>query len=53
MKIEWLVSDVTAVRSFDRAEHAISGVILAGRFFLPIHTAFVVLEPLCDVETPS
>ena len=29
MKIEWLVNDVTAVGSPDRAEHAILGVILA------------------------
>ena len=33
MKIEWLVIDVTAVGSPDRAERAILGVILAGRFF--------------------
>ena len=32
MKTEWLVADVTAVRSPDRAERAILGVILAGRF---------------------
>ena len=33
MKIESLVSDVTAVGSPDRAERAILGVILAERFF--------------------
>ena len=44
MKIEWLVADVTAVRSPDRAErailrmilterNAIFGVVLEGRFF--------------------
>ena len=33
MKIEWFVVNVTAVRSLDRAEHAILGVILAGHFF--------------------
>ena len=32
MKIEWLVTDVTAVGSPDRAERAILGVILAGHF---------------------
>ena len=33
MKIKWLVADVTAVGSPDRAEHAILGVILVGRCF--------------------
>ena len=33
MEIEWLVADVTNIRSRDRAEHAILGVILAGRIF--------------------
>ena len=33
MKINWLVADVTAVGSPDRAEHAILVVILAVRFF--------------------
>ena len=32
MKIEWLVSDVTAVGSPDRSERAILGMIVAGRF---------------------
>ena len=32
MKIEWLISDVAPVWSPDRAEHAIWGVILDGRF---------------------
>ena len=31
MKIEWLVPNVTAVRSPDRAEHAMLGELLAGR----------------------
>ena len=31
MKIEWLVADVTAVSSLNRAERAILGVIVAGR----------------------
>ena len=33
VKIEWLVADVTAVGSLDRAECAILGVIVAGRVF--------------------
>ena len=33
MKIEGLVTDVTAVESPDRAERVIFGVILAGRVF--------------------
>ena len=32
MKIKWLVVDVTAVGSLDRAEQAILGVIVAGRY---------------------
>ena len=53
MKIEWLDTDVTAVRSPDRAECAILGVILAGRLFLPIQAVFVAGEPLSDVGTLS
>ena len=33
VKIEWLVADVTAVGSLDRAKRAILGGILAGRVF--------------------
>ena len=33
MKVEWLVANVTAVGSPDRAEHVILGMILAGRVF--------------------
>ena len=33
MEIKSLVTDVTAVRSPDRAEHAILEVILTGHFF--------------------
>ena len=33
MKIEWLVANVTAVRSPDIAEHAILEVILPEHFF--------------------
>ena len=31
VKIEWLVADMTAVRSLDRAERAILGVLVAWR----------------------
>ena len=54
MKIEWLVSDVTAVASLDRAERA---MYFEGDFdwvcCWPIQVIFVVGEPLCDVGTPS
>ena len=53
MKVEGLVTDVTAVRTPDRAECAILGVILALRFFWPIQAVFVVTEPLCNVGNPS
>ena len=33
MKIEWLVDNVTAVGSLDKAERAILGVIVTGRVF--------------------
>ena len=51
MKIEWLVVDVTAVGSLDRAERAILGVIVAGHDFSPSRSClrsgshFVVYEP--------
>ena len=51
MKIEWLVADVTAVGSPDRAECDILGMILD--VFLPIQATFVVGETLCDVGIPS
>ena len=53
MKIEWLVTDVTAVGSPGRAEHAVLGGILAGRVFGQIQDIFLVAEPLCDVGTSS
>ena len=53
MKIEWLVADVTAVGSLDRAERAILRRIVASRDFLPIQVLFVVGEPLCGVGTPT
>ena len=52
MKIEWLVIDVTAVISLDKAERAIwrgGGAAV----IWPIQDIFVVPEPLCDVETSS
>ena len=51
MKMEWLVTDVTAVRSPGKAEHVIFGVILAGRVFgqfrtyLRSESHFVMYEP--------
>ena len=45
MKVECLLADATAVGSFDRAERAIFGLIVAGRG--------VIAEPLCDVGTSS
>ena len=51
MKIEWLITNVTAVGSPDRAERAISGMILG--IFCLIQATFVVGEPLCDVRAPS
>ena len=53
MKIEWLVTDVTAIGPPVRAEHAILGVILAGRVFGQIQVIFVLAAPLCDVGSPS
>ena len=49
MKIKWLVTDVTAVGSHDRAERAILGMILAGCFLANLGP-FVAWEPLCEVE---
>ena len=51
MKIEWLVTDVTAVGSPDRAGRAILGVILA--VFLSTWATLVVGEPFCDLGIPS
>ena len=53
MKIELLVANVTAVRSPDRAECAILGVVLAGRFLAnPGRICIVVGEPLCGAGSP-
>ena len=51
--IQWLVTDVTAVRSLDRAECAIFGVFVAWCVFGPTQVIFVVAVPLCGVGTPS
>ena len=51
MKIEWLVTDVSAVGSPDRVQRSILGVILG--VFWPIQAAFVVEELPCDLEIPS
>ena len=53
MKIEWLVTYVTAVCAPGRAKRAILGVILAGRGFSSIQDMFVVREPFCDIGTSS
>ena len=47
MKIEWLVTDVTAVRSPDRAECYILGMIFD--IVWPIQATAVVGEPFCLV----
>ena len=46
MTVEWLVADVTSVRSPARAEHDIFGVILG--VFWQTQDLLVVKEPLCD-----
>ena len=51
MKIEWLVTNVTAVGSPDRAERAILGMILD--IFWPIQATFVAREPLSNARIPS
>ena len=50
MKVEWLVTNVTAVGSADRAERDILGNILG--IFWPIQAAIVVREPLWDLGIP-
>ena len=51
MKPEWLVTNVAAVESPDRAERAILGVILG--VFWPIRANCVIGEPHGDVRIPS
>ena len=53
VKIEWLLADVTAVGSLDRAERAILGADFGWACFWPIQIIFVVGEPFCGVGTPS
>ena len=54
MKIEWLVTDVTAVGSPAKTECAILvGGDLGWVCFWPIPAVFVVAELLCDVRTSS
>ena len=50
MKIEWLVTDVTSVRSRARAERDIFGVIFGVSW--AVQTAILVGEPLGDVRIP-
>ena len=51
LKRKCLFADVISVKSSDRAEHGISGVVLG--IFWPIQVIFVAGEPLCDVGTHS
>ena len=51
MKVVWLVANVTAVGSPDRAERAIWGAIWG--IFWQIQTVFVIGEPFCGVGTSS
>ena len=53
MKIEWLVADVTAVGSLDRAKCAILGGVCGWACFWPIQVIFVVGELLCGVGIRS
>ena len=53
LKIEWLVTDVTAIGSPDRAERAILGGPHGWECFWQIEVVFVVGEPLGDVGTSS
>ena len=52
MKTEWFVANVTAIRSPDRAERAILGVIWLGIFW-PIQAVFADRETLCEAGIPS
>ena len=51
MKMNLLVTNVTAIGSPGRGKRAGLGVILAGRGFWPIQDIIVVAEPFCDVGT--
>ena len=52
MKIEWLVANVTAVGSLDRAEHAVLGVIVAGGVFGQFRTYLWSLSHFVIWELP-
>ena len=51
MKTEWLVTNMTAIGFPARAESEFFGVVLD--VFWPIRAAFVVGEPLCELEMSS
>ena len=51
LKIEWLVTDVTAVGSPDRAECDILGMTL-GVLSQLVQAAFLVGGPFCDLGIP-
>ena len=53
MKIEWLVTDVTAVGSPARTECAILGGDFGWACFWPIWDTIVIAELMCDVGTSS
>ena len=50
MKMTWLVTNVTPIRSPNRAECDILGMVLD--LIWSIQATFVVGEPLCDVGGP-
>ena len=53
MKIEWLVTDVTAIGFPGRTRVAILGGDFRWACFWPIQDIFVVAGPVCDIGTSS
>ena len=53
MKIEWLVTDVTAIGSPGRAECAMLGGDISPVCLWPIQAVFVVAEQFRDVGTSA
>ena len=51
MKMEWFVANLTAVDAPISAKNTVYWVIFGTVW--PTWAAFVVREPLCDLETPS
>ena len=52
MKIEWLATNVTPVRSSDRAERDIWRVILGVYGSIQAIVVVVVMDPRCGIGTP-